>query len=859
MSSDHTPRPENSPRATATLPASLRDMLPTPRTSPVSFTLLVILAAMAILARVPATQNAVHTWLTFTWDQLSLLRLWTPFTALLVPGRFDGFLLQLAVLLFVTPQLERRFGSRRLLATFFGLGTLALVLGTGLVALLAAIGEPWATNAHPLLVGDPSIGLIAVLASYVASAPPVWRRRGLVAIGGYVAVVTAYSGQPSDLCRALAFILGWIVGRELRQASAGPSLIGHQLFSDGHENRVLGSTLLTMLALGPVVSVISHASLGLLSPSLVLVDDDALPSSETGCSILALGRECGDWLVWGLETRHHSTAFIQLLPVIILLFAAWGLLRGRRSAVWIAAVMLVRNALGVIITFVSIPSHRAEIIDKAPMIQQVELVVQVGAVILVNVGLAAWLAAHRRAFDIRISRRGTILGWSAAGLIVLVSAGAFTGAGWLIHRHIPSSSSLSKLFWTGLTLPLPPSARLSLGLTILPTSFKSHAVLTLISLGMWLALIVLTHRVLTAGLWNVGPSEAKVRERLRIGGGSHLAFMATWPGNRLWQDPVSGAVVAYRAVGSIALTLSSPFGAPRANILSVVTRFHQFADAHGLQAIWYSVDAEDFGDVVEALGWQCVEVAQESVVNVQEWKTVGKKWQDVRSAISRAGREGVSAQWTTWSELTVGAYAQIVELSRDWVSDHPLPEMGFTLGGLDQLRDPDVRLMVATDSEGRVEGVLSWLPTWRDGTVVGWTLDFMRRRSDSMPGLMEFLIAQSATLMKEQGIEFMSLSGAPLAGTAGAGRAEPGTGGAGTTEGSGALDDMLTFLSKTLEPVYGFQSLHRFKQKFQPDVRSWIMVFPSALDLPAIGLAVTRSYLPHLSVPQAARAVRELA
>lgn len=878
MSSDHTPHPENSSRApqphgsdhqavTGTLTASLRAMLPTPHTSPVSLSLLAILVTMAILARVPATQNAIHTWFTFAWDQFSLLRIWTPFTALLVPGRFDGLLLQLALLLFVTPRLERLFGSRRLLATFFGLGALALVLGTGFVAFLAHIGEPWATNAHQLLVGDPSIGLIAALASYVASAPPVWRRRGLVAIGGYVAVVVAYSGQPGDLCRALAFILGWLVGRKLRRTSAEATTIGYQLFSHGHENRVLGSTLLTMLALGPLVSVVSHASLGLLSPSLVLVDDDALPSSQTGCSILALGRECGDWLVWGLEARHHTTALIQLLPVVVLLLAAWGLLRGRRSAVWIAAVMLVRNALGVTITFLSIPPHRAEIIDRAPMVQQVELVVQVAAVILVNIGLAAWLVSRRHSFDIRISRRGTILGWSMAGLIVVVSACVFTGAGWLVHHHLlPPQLSLSKLFWSGLSLPLPPSARISLGLAVVPTTFESRAVLALVNLAMWLALIVLTHRLLTAGLWNIGPSESKVRERLRIGGGSHLAFMSTWPGNRLWQDPVSGAVVAYRAVGGIALTLSSPFGAPRANMLSIITRFHQFADSHGLQAIWYSVDAEDFSEVTQALGWQSVEVAQESVVNVQEWKTVGKKWQDVRSAISRAGREGVNAQWTTWSELTVGAYAQIVELSQDWVSDHPLPEMGFTLGGLDQLRDPDVRLMVATGSEGRVEGVLSWLPTWRDGTIVGWTLDFMRRRADSMPGLMEFLIAQSATLMKEQGIEFMSLSGAPLAGTDT--RSSGGAGGVGTTNGaggetgagdSGALGDLLTFLSTTLEPVYGFQSLHRFKQKFQPDVRSWVMVFPSALDLPAIGLAVTRSYLPHMSVTQAVRAVRELA
>ena len=175
--------------------------------------------------------------------------------------------------------------------------------------------------------------------------------------------------------------------------------------------------------------------------------------------------------------------------------------------------------------------------------------------------------------------------------------------------------------------------------------------------------------------------------------------------------------------------------------------------------------------------------------------------------------------------------------------DPPSPKNlreGRAHGGLDQLRDSDVRLMVATDSEGRVEGVLSWLPTWRDGTVVGWTLDFMRRRSDAMPGLMEFLIAQSATLMKDEGIEFMSLSGAPLAGTGTTRTAGTGTGADGTSStaandrDSGALGDLLTFLSKTLEPVYGFQSLHRFKSKFQPRYETLYLLFRDEGDLPRI-------------------------
>ncbi len=834
-------------KAPSGLTGTLRELLPTPRTSPVSTVLLLTLAVMAVLARVPQTQGAIHEWFTFTWDQLAHGRIWTPATALLVPGRFDGFLLQLVLLAFVMPRLERLFGSRRLLASFLGLGTLSIILGAALVEFLALVGEPWATNARQLLVGDPSIGLVAALSSYLAAAPPVWRHRGLVTIGAYVAVVVAYSGQPSDICRAIAFGLGWAVGRRLRQASERPIRVGYQLVSPGHEDRVVGSTLVATLALGPIVSVLSHASLGLLSPALVLVDDGASQTSDASCSILALGKQCGDWLVWGLGARHHGAAWIQLVPVLLLLLAAWGLLRGRRSAVWIAALMLLRNALGVSITFLGTPAHRVQLIDRAPIIQQMELAAQIAAVILVNFGVAFWLIHRRRSFDVRLSRRGAILGGGVAALIVVASACALVAVGLLVRRHLLPHSSVSELFWAGIALPLPPSARMSLGIAVVPTTFESKLIFSLIGIGMWLALIFLVHRLLTAGLWNKEPSQARIRERLRIGGGSHLAFMATWPGNRLWQDPVSGAIVAYRAVGGIALTLSSPFGAPRANMMGVVTRFHQFADTQGLQAIWYSVDASEFTPVTEDLGWQSIEVAQESVVNVQEWKTVGKAWQDVRSAISRAKREEISATWTAWSELTVGAYAQIVELSQDWVSDHPLPEMGFTLGGLDQLHDPDVRLMVATDPQGRVEGVLSWLPTWRDGTVVGWTLDFMRRRSDSMPGLMEFLIARSAMHMKDAGIEFMSLSGAPLAGN-------------GSDDGPSApLNDLLTFLSRTLEPVYGFQSLHRFKQKFQPDVRSWVMVFPSVLDLPAIGLAVTKSYLPNLSVVETARAVRELA
>jgi lysylphosphatidylglycerol synthetase-like protein (DUF2156 family) len=173
--------------------------------------------------------------------------------------------------------------------------------------------------------------------------------------------------------------------------------------------------------------------------------------------------------------------------------------------------------------------------------------------------------------------------------------------------------------------------------------------------------------------------------------------------------------------------------------------------------------------------------------------------------------------------------------------------MGFTLGGIDELHDPDVRLMIACDAEDHVVGVTSWLPTYRDGEVVGWTLDFMRRALDGPNGVMEFLIARSAELFRDQSIEFMSLSTAPLA-----------RGDAGQSEEPTAVSRVLQYVGTRLEPVYGFRSLFNFKRKFQPEFRPLSMAYPDSLALPAIGLALARAYVPSMSLRQSIQFLRNI-
>jgi lysylphosphatidylglycerol synthetase-like protein (DUF2156 family) len=171
--------------------------------------------------------------------------------------------------------------------------------------------------------------------------------------------------------------------------------------------------------------------------------------------------------------------------------------------------------------------------------------------------------------------------------------------------------------------------------------------------------------------------------------------------------------------------------------------------------------------------------------------------------------------------------------------------MGFTLGGLDELDDDAVRCLVAIDGAGRLHGLTSWLPARRDGVVVGWTLDVMRRAADAAPGTVEFLIGTAALTFQDEGAEFVSLSGAPLALPRG------------STDG-GMLTRMLELAGRTMEPVYGFRSLLAFKAKFQPHYRPLWLVYPGPADLPRIARAVSRAYLPDVSPGQAARLVSAL-
>jgi lysylphosphatidylglycerol synthetase-like protein (DUF2156 family) len=282
---------------------------------------------------------------------------------------------------------------------------------------------------------------------------------------------------------------------------------------------------------------------------------------------------------------------------------------------------------------------------------------------------------------------------------------------------------------------------------------------------MFLVFWIVVLGALAAFFWHTSTyRESGAAERARallLRGGSSLSYMTTWPGNQYWFAADDRAAIAYRAIAGVAVTLGGPYGEEDARA-PAIGEFARFCEHRGWTPCLYSVP-EQSRAAADRLGWRSVQVAEETLIPLDGLEFKGKKWQDVRTALNKAAKAGVTAEWWTYPQAPLEIVDQIHEISEEWVADKGLPEMGFTLGGLDELDDPNVRCLIAVDSDRKVHGVTSWMPVYAEGRPVSWTLDFMRRNTEpgTFRGVMEFLIASAALTFSDEGAHFASLSGAP--------------------------------------------------------------------------------------------------
>lgn len=749
---------------------------------------------------------------------------WTLLTSALWCSNLVSYLAATVLLLVAVAPAEARFGARRTVPALVAAHVLGSALGSGAVALGAAVGSGWAARLAAATTVGPTIGIVGAALAVSWRLGPLWRRRVRLVLLVVLAMAALYSGTLQDVLRLAGGLVGLGVGLvavrgRRRRASPGPA-----------ETRRSVAMVVAASALGPLLATVSGTAIGPLALLRAFVVPE--PPDPAVVQAVCVDPTVVDDCVALLQRQHLGglgSAVMALLPVTLLLVLATGLLRGHRFAWWGAVGLnLLLAGLGTYVEIAeAMPAERLATFGDSG--SGAAGSAQLLATVAQPLAVVALLVVTRHRFALGAPRPVHRRWWARVAVASVALIALYVGGGLVLRGQFSPTADLPALLADAPRRFLPPGY--IDGAALVPVGAAATLLVEWIGVLFWAAVIGSALRVLRCTHVPTGDAQL-ARQLLEQHGGSSMAYLATWRGNCYWFDPGGRAALAYRVIGRIALTTGEPFGEPEARG-PAIAGFARFCAEQAWVPCLYGVGAATKARA-EELGWNAVQVAEETVLPLDGLAFTGRKWQDVRTALNHARRDGVTAEWISFGGAPRCVVDQVRAISAEWVAEKGLPEMGFTLGGLEELDDERVRCLIAVDTDRTVHAVTSWLPVHDGGTVVGWTLDLMRRRESGFRPAMEFLIASAALQFQAEGAAFVSLSGAPLA------RRDRG-------ERPDVLQRMLDRVARALEPMYGFGSLLAFKTKFQPEYRPLYLAYPDHAALPSIAAAVGRAYLPDLT------------
>ncbi len=809
--------------------------------SPVTISIVLVLVAVWVVALTTgSTGPFAPSIIGVSPDVFAHRRWWALLTSLVGAGTIIELVIAIISTVVAVGLAERLMGSWRTLVAFVVTGVTASALGVGLLFVGTQLHEFWSASVHGVLTLDPLTPIAGTLAWASAWAGPLWRRRIRTTLIAVSAALLLYSGQPADLYLMVAVGIGIGLGRLTHRPAAREFWTASR-----HESRTLLALATAIIAVGPVLTLLSATRYGVLSPLGIAVNS-ATPSGvgqAIGCIAGRVSPGCFNQLG---ELRFHSVGgtLVSLLPLVLMLICARGLLAGRRAALVVLVVLLVAESLLSAWYFGVLPAFGTSyVLPLAPQ-RYGELALWLVVSTLVPLVFAILLLTRATLFPVRTAPSAIVRYIAGLVIAVFVPSALYLTVGWVLRSGFTPVPNLGEFL---LALPerfIPIDFVRGEIRDFVPTTPAARLIWNSIGPLFWLIIVTSTLMLIShrGRFTREIPDDHGIRRLLAIGSGT-LGFMATWPGNRLWTSSNGDFGIAYRVANGFAVTTSDPIGRA-ADPDAALAEFFAFCDHSAWTPVFYSVH-EDWRRRLVDRGWSSLPVAEETTIDPRAFTLEGKVMHDVRYSVNRASREGVRAAWGTWHQLPRRTTLQISALSEQWMAEKDLPELGFTLGGIDELVDDDVLVGVALDEHDTVLAVTSWLPVRRDGVLVGRTLDFMRRSPGGANGVMEFLIASGLQRLGAEGLEVASLSGSPLV--------TPAEG----IQNSRALASVLGIMSRTLEPVYGFRSLLRFKRKFAPTLDPMYMVYRDPLQLARIGAAIARCYLPTLTVRQATRILGE--
>lgn len=307
---------------------------------------------------------------------------------------------------------------------------------------------------------------------------------------------------------------------------------------------------------------------------------------------------------------------------------------------------------------------------------------------------------------------------------------------------------------------------------------------------------------------------------LKLYGNSSLDYFKTYQDKMVFEPEGVEAFISYRIAGNFAVVLENPVAGNAEEMKKCIRLFDRFCYENGLKSFYYRVPAESL-PIYKSLKKKSMFLGQEGVVELSKFSLEGGSRKSIRNAISKVKERGYKILFH-FPPIKDGQLQKIKSVSDEWLADTGRKEIIFSQGMFDWEELKQQTILTVENSEEKVVAFLNIIPDYAKNES---TYDLLRKTSDAPNGVMDFILVEMFNYLKSEGFETVNLGFAPMSG----------------------LKDPTKFSEKSMKFAYEkiksfsqYKGMREYKEKFATIWYNKYLIYQHDYDLTQIPTALSK-------------------
>jgi phosphatidylglycerol lysyltransferase len=303
-------------------------------------------------------------------------------------------------------------------------------------------------------------------------------------------------------------------------------------------------------------------------------------------------------------------------------------------------------------------------------------------------------------------------------------------------------------------------------------------------------------------------------------GNSSLDYFKTYQDKMVFEPEGHEAFISYRIAGNFAVVLENPVARNTEEMKKCIGLFDRFCYENGLKSFYYRVPHESL-PLYKGMKKKSMFLGQEGIVDLSKFSLEGGSRKSIRNAISKVKDRGYKILFH-FPPIKDGQLQKIKSVSDEWLADTGRNEIIFSQGMFDWEELKQQTILTVENSEEKVVAFLNIIPDYAKGES---TYDLLRKTSDAPNGVMDFILVEMFNYLKSEGFETVNLGFAPMSGL---------------TDPTKFSEKSMKFAYEKIKSFSQYKGMREYKEKFATIWYNKYLIYQHDYDLTQIPGALSK-------------------